>query len=376
MAAVSRDQVIAFRWRAHQLGRAPGTGTLADTALLDFGVQDTGPQGARWALANRGLEHFDDADVLLAWTLRVSPHLYRRADVDKVVVATAPFSEADAAKRIFDAQKPLREAGIPVLEALAEVARQQRAIVTKPMDKGSLSTALTPRLDPPYLRWCKPCGATHAWESPFRLAPLQAALELVPDTSPPVLRRIKGARPALFATSGTRAEAQWDVVRNYLRFYGPASIKDAATFLDSPVKEVKAHWPEDAEPVTVRELDEKEERFVLAGDLEDLSASPDPAGTVRLLGPYDAWLQLRDRATLVSDPGRAKDLWPTIGRPGTVARDGELVGTWRPRSSGANLRIAFEAWVRVTRALQADVEEQAERVAALRGQQLAGVDAA
>jgi len=85
---VSRDQVVAFRWRAHQLGRSAGGGTLADTALLDLGVQDTGPRGARWALANRGVEGYDDADTLLAWTLRVSPHLYRRTDQVAVMVAT------------------------------------------------------------------------------------------------------------------------------------------------------------------------------------------------------------------------------------------------------------------------------------------------
>ena len=175
---VDREQVLAFRWRAHQLRPGAGIGLqVADTVLLDFGVQDTGPRGARWALANRGLETYDDADVLLAWTVRVSPHLYRREDLAELLVATAPLNEADAGKRIHDAARPLRRAGIPVLDALAVIAEQQREIVTAPMDKGTLSTALTPRLDPPYLRRCEPCQATHAWESPFRIAALQGGLE-------------------------------------------------------------------------------------------------------------------------------------------------------------------------------------------------------
>ena len=115
---VDREQVLAFRWFAHQLGREPGSGSVADTALLDFGVQDTGPRGARWALANRGLETYDDADVLLAWTVRVSPHLYRRADLAELLVATAPLNEADAGKRIHDAARPLRRAGIAVLDEI------------------------------------------------------------------------------------------------------------------------------------------------------------------------------------------------------------------------------------------------------------------
>ena len=50
----------------------------------------------------------------LAWTLRGAPHAYRRSEAAAVAAAVAPWSEADAAKRIFDASKPLRDAGIPV----------------------------------------------------------------------------------------------------------------------------------------------------------------------------------------------------------------------------------------------------------------------
>src|SRR3954463_547669 len=40
---VTRAQVLAFRVRAQQLDRAAGS--LDDTAVLDLGVQDTGPDG-------------------------------------------------------------------------------------------------------------------------------------------------------------------------------------------------------------------------------------------------------------------------------------------------------------------------------------------
>ena len=129
------------------------------------------------------------------------------------------------------------------------------------------------------------------------------------------------------------------MVRNYLRFYGPARVADAAKFLDSPLSEVRDHWPEDAVAVEVSDLPGgREQRWALAGDLAALRdaepASPASAGGVRLLGPYDAWVQLRDRETLVPTRTGRKDLWRTIGRPGAVAVGGELVGTWRPSSKG------------------------------------------
>ena len=67
-----------------------------------------------------------------------------------------------------------------------------RHVVTRPLVKGEVSTQLTARLDPPYLRYCGACKATHSWEVPFRIGALYAGLELEPGTSPPVLRRIPG----------------------------------------------------------------------------------------------------------------------------------------------------------------------------------------
>src|SRR5436190_13244 len=197
-----RRQVMNFRIRAQQLDRARGT--LDDTAVLDIGVQASGPDGANWALAVRGVDvaALSGKDLVLLWTVRGAPHLYRRADVGKVAAA------------------------------------------------------------------------------------VRAGLELQPDTSPPVLRRITGFRKA--AGPGER----FDVVRAYLRLLGPATPKHVAGYLDAPVKDVQARWPGDAVEVTV----DGEVRWLLAADEKALGS----AGTrvTRLLGPFDLLLQARDRATL------------------------------------------------------------------------------
>ena len=127
---LTRADVLGFRVRAHQLDRTAGT--LADTAVLDLGVQDTGADAGRWALAVRGVTEVPPDELTLVWTLRGAPHLYRRSDLPGVAAATAPFSDADAAKRIFDGAKPLRAAGIPILTALDTVAAEMRRIVTGP----------------------------------------------------------------------------------------------------------------------------------------------------------------------------------------------------------------------------------------------------
>jgi hypothetical protein len=226
--------VLRRRVHVQQLDRA---GPATDAAVLDLGVQDTGPDGAAWALALRGVAP-DAVDTVTAWTLRGAPHVYRRSEVAEVAAATAPFSEADAAKRVFDAARPLRAAGIPVLEALGEIAGELRDIVRIPTVKGETSTELTRRMAEPYLRFCRPCDAVHLYEQPFRLATLQAGLELRPGTSPPVLQRIPGWRGAAGAVP-----AHLDPVRAVLHLLGPLTVKQVAAHLDAPVDDVAARWP-------------------------------------------------------------------------------------------------------------------------------------
>lgn len=355
---LTREEVLAFRVRAHQLDR--DAGTLADTAILDVGVQDTGPDGALWALAIRGIDvsSLPGNELAMAWTLRGAPHLYRRADLGVVAAAVEPLSDADAGKRIFDASKPLKQAGIGNIEALDAVAAAMREIVTEPMPKGEVSTRLTAVMDEPYRRFCRPCDTIHLYEQPFRLSALRAGLELQPDTSPPVLQPIPGHRRA------SAVPKQYDVIRGYLRLLGPATPKQVSEFVDAPVKDIKAHWPDDAVQVTV----DGEQRWAL-----ELDDGP-TADATRLLGPYDLFLQARDRPLLVPDKDHAKSLWPVIGRPGAVLHGGELVGAWRPRKAGKKLRVAIEPWRRLTKATRTSIDEQAERLAAFRGVLLTTVE--
>lgn len=362
-SSVSRSAVLGFRVRTQQLDRDPGAGRLADTAVLDFGVQDPGPAGGRWALAIRGVDlvAVPDDQLVLLWTLRGAPHLYRRADLPAVRAAVEPFSDGDAGRRIVDAAKPLKAAGIGYLTALDTVAAAMRSIVTGPMVKGEVSTRLTGLLDQPYLRFCRPCQATHAYEQTFRLGALRAGLELEPGTSPPVLRPSPDPPPA-----GPESPRH-DLIRCYLHLLGPATPKHVADFLDAPVREVRERWPTDAVAVVV----EGEQRWLLAAD-QELAAAPPT--TTRLLGPSDLFLQAKDRPLLVDDPSRAKALWPVLGRPGAVLVDGEIAGPWRPRQSGKKLTVRVEPWRPPSKATRAAIAEQAERLAAHRGVTLAAVD--
>jgi hypothetical protein len=371
---MDREQAIAQRIRAQQLDRPTAPRDVTEAAVLDLGVQDTGRDGASWALVNRGVplqsagQLEADRALALTWTLRSAPHYYRRTDLLDVLVATSPFSDRDAAKRVVAADKPWKEAGINARDGLTEVATRLHEIVSGPMVKGEVSTRLAAVLSDPYLRDCVSCGARHAWEVPFRLGALYAGLELTPGTSPPVLRPVPDWPRQEWgpAADPLAVPERFQVITAYLRLLGPASMKDVAAFFDSPLAEVKGHWPEEAVAV---EVDGRK-----AWRLPTSEAAQVPGDLVRLLGPFDLLLQGRDREVLVPETARHKALWPVLGRPGVVLVGTDLAGTWRPRASGRRLAVRLDLWRPLPRSTRSLVEQQAERLAAHRGLELGGIE--
>ena len=168
----------------------PDRSATADAAVLDLGVQDTGPDGAagRW---RSGARDVPADDLFLAWTLRGAPHAYRRAEAAQVAAAVAPWSEADAAKRIFDAVAPAQEGRHPGARRArphrggdarhrGQAGRQGRDVERAHRPARRAVPALVQRRARPRTPTSSRSGSSA----------LQAGLELEPGTSPPVLRRI------------------------------------------------------------------------------------------------------------------------------------------------------------------------------------------
>jgi hypothetical protein len=199
------------------------------------------------------------------------------------------------------------------------------------------------------------------YEQPFRLAALRAGLELEPGTSPPVLRPVPGLAPA------PAVPAHLDVVRGCLRLLGPATPALVAGYLDAPPGDVRAHWPDDAVEVTV----DGRRRWLLDDAPTRAALDAPPPDGVRLLGPFDLFLQGRDRELLVEDAARRKALWPVLGRPGAVLAGAQVAGSWRARKAGTRLGLTVTRWSPIPHDALTD---QAERLAEFRGLTLNGID--
>jgi hypothetical protein len=233
-----------------------------------------------------------------------------------------------------------------------------RAEIAAPTAKGAASAGVTRRLPEAMGRDCRPCQARHISDSAMRTTALAAGLELIPDTSPPVLDRRPGAR---LVSKPDRAGLPV-LISAYLRLLGPATPVDVAGYLGARRADLDAFWPKDCVEVRV----DGKPAWIAAAAAQDL-ADAEPVEVVRLLGGFDPYMQARDRELLIPDVSVQKALWPVLGRPGAVLVNGEIVATWRPKASGKKLTLSVEAFVPLPEHVWSEIESEAEAIAAIRG---------
>lgn len=362
---VDRDQVIAYRVAAQGLHR--DATTVGRLSVLDLGVQEAMGHPAALAFAARlpasvavgprdiaiGPGH----RLALAWTLRGAPHVHRRRDLDTVAAALWPLSEADAAGRLNETGPSVKKAGIAALEQFEIAVAAMREAVTSPTAKGAASTEVSKRIPKVMRRDCRACKAAHISDSAMRSAAPSAGLELEPGTAPPVLLPRKGAtRP-----SGPDPAAVTGLARAYLTYLGPAGTGEFAGYLEARRADIAAVWPDDLVEVSVG----GRSQWLPENCVSAIRKAPEP-DIVRLLGPFDPYLQARDRDLIVPEKAVQKALWPVLGRPGAVFVDGEIVGTWRTKASDKKLTITVQAFAPLRPATWKQVDAEAQRVAEVR----------
>lgn len=363
---LDRRAVLAYRvWAQGLLGAAP----VDDLDVLTVGLQDTPAGSAALGLRQRaGHAELDRPELALALTIRGSPHLHRRADLPLVRAALQPQDNDMLRAYLGGYGDELIDSGADGPALLHQVAAELRAAFPgDTASKGELSGAVSPRLPEVARPWCEGCGCAHVSDGLFRLGTLYAGIELVPHDGRRLLFRL-GAEPEV--GRGNRAAAT-ELLRTCLRLAGPATLGDLVTWLDTRSVTAPPDWLRPCFDELADELAQvrvEGVRTPLHAHVAALAAmkdAPEPP-PVLLLPPRDA-VALGSRALLVPDREVAKTVWRPIGSPGVVLVDGDLGGTWRARRSGRTLRLTVTVHTKLTVKQRAEVETQAEIVAAVRG---------
>lgn len=356
MISVDRRQVLAYR--AHAQGLHRDRADAGALAVLDLGVQDTPRGSAAQAMAVRlGAPAGTDEALPTTWSVRGAPHVHRAGQLVGLSRALWPWSDDDALARLDTSAGNVRRSGMPAREALRFVAESIADIVTQPMAKGDVSTALTPRIPEAMTVDCRRCEATHIVETLFRSAVLPAGITFAPDQQLVTFVPVPGWPGLPEEASGTT-----DLVTAYLRLLGPARPPDVAGFLGTKPGLMAAVWPQGLAEVDVGGTP----AWIPEADYAALAAPPDPPA-VRLLPPSDPFLQARDRELLAPDPAHRKVLWPILGRPGALLVGGDITGTWRARKKGRRVEVTVAPFARLPAAARRGLDEEAALLAAARG---------
>ena len=387
---VTGEQVRALRLRRHHLDRPLPSGALVEAAA-GCGVQNSPPGAWETALWNRvegvtlpQLEQalYGEKTLLQAWSIRGVPLVFPTKDAgvflsplctrsgEEPWIYTRGITGAlDALGLGFDDLLPLVEKACSCLDK--ETVQSKEALDRR------LATLIEPML-PPEVRsvW----NAPSMYGRPDRQTVGGAAVSFLLRPCSFRGKVVFGAREGISPTF--TSPARWlgrslpdypdgalELVRRFLRCYGPARSSDLQSWLGCSPRQAKRLWQgiaEELEPVLV----EERERWILAED-RDLLAHGDEGDRLLLLGPHDPYLDLRDRDTVLPDKALQRQVWKTVGNPGAVLLGGRVAGLWTVRARGTGLNTAVTLFEEVSSAQSTRLTDLALEYAAFRGADLA-----
>ncbi len=372
LEGVSREQVLAFRLSGHHLDeRQPPDALLAVAAAC--GLRNTPPGSAALAatarvadLAPAGIDRAlgEDRTLVEVLSVRASPLVVPARDVAVFTLGALPADEGSLRGALPALAPALDPAGITAADALERAAAvAHEALAEGPLERGALSAAMTARLPEPLCRWCRPCGARHVDEMLFRLVGVRGVFVLAREGSRTLYVRAEDRLRGPLV--GDASEARAGLLRRYLRCFGPSTAADFAGWAGIGSADAQRSWDASVGDLVAVDRDGRG-AWVLAADVGALESATLTPG-VRLLPPYDAYLDQRDRATLLPDRSLQRRVWQVLGNPGAVLVDGELAGVWRPRKQGRRLTLNVETWRPVPPPTRAAIEAEAARLAPQRG---------
>ena len=386
---VTREQARAFRLRRHHLDRPLPSGGLVEAAA-GCGVQNSPPGTWETALWNRvegvtipQLEQalYGEKTLLQAWSIRGVPLVFPTVDAGVFLapLCAQPGEEPwiytrgitgalDALGLDFDDLLPLVETACACLEG--------ETVLSKEALDRRLAGVIEPML-PPEVRpaW----NAPSMYGQPDRQTVGGAAVSFLLRPCSFRGKVVFGAREGIYPTF--TSPARWlgrslpnhpdgvrELVRRFLRCYGPTQVSDFQSWLGCSPRQAKRLWGGIEDELAPVELDGKR-RWVLAEDLNLLSQGEE-GERLLLLGSHDPYLDLRDRELILPDKARQRQVWKTVGNPGAVLLGGRVIGFWTVRTRGDKLDAAVTLFEALEPAQRARLEELAQGYASFRGSAL------
>ncbi|MFT8337418.1 winged helix DNA-binding domain-containing protein [Schleiferilactobacillus harbinensis] len=374
---ISDEQYRQFRVRTHHLAqRLPAQQLL--TAAGTIGFQNSPPGAWEQAVFNRIADITaaelramleEQKSLLQAWSFRGAPAVFPTQDA--AVFLNALVAEKNEDPWIYTAGlvPSLPQLGIDYTTLLTVVGQATKAVLADKTitGKGQLDAAIADAVAADL-----PAAKQAAWQQPSPYGAKQTLGEaavsfmLRPASFQGlvVFGKRSGQSPSFTSPqhwgvdwpqeSGALRELAW----RYVHAYGPTNRQEFTKWLGCSTAQGQRLWALIAGEVTAVDAGS-----VLTTDLSEFQKTVVPAGTLRLLGPHDPYLDANGRDLLLPDKKLQRKVWRTVGNPGAVLLDGQIVGVWRQRKQGKQLSMTVDSFRPLTGELKQKITEQAEMYA-------------
>jgi hypothetical protein len=293
---------------------------------------------------------WEERSLVKAWTLRGTLHLHPAEELPLWFAARRAVSAEEDELPAWPDPKGVVHPPVSADEVVELRAAVWDAFEGRALLREELATAVVERVGPKH-------------EGRLRSGFAFFISELC--QGPPQGNKITLARPDQWLSSWQEVderEALHEIVRRFLRAYGPARPQDFREWF-------RAHVSFDV--LELEEVDVEGGRaFVLTGDTE----FPQESDVVRLVPEYDVYVMgFREREHLVPEPVRAQVAAHRRGRyegPAGVRFllvDGVAAGLWERKKVAKQVRLSVHAARRLTRRHKTELENEAERIGAFLG---------
>lgn len=362
--ATRPSAVTASRLAAHSLAQRADAHDLLEV-VGRCGIQNSPPGSALLSVHARvagvdpaGFEQLVQSRQLLqTWAMRGAPYFVPTADAAIFTTVVLPPSE-QALRHFLPGLVPaVDELRMTVSEAAAVCGAELDSVLGgRQLAIGELGREVADRIGPKLTT-----AQRAAWEregpyakgQPLGQAVVHFCVRVLTLQGVVCFASRKGNRtPLVLVTDWLGSSylcvqpevARAELLRRYLRCYGPSTQAGFAAWLGLQVGDVGDWWD------------------LTAPDSGDRPAPGVQASGVRLLPPNDPYLRVPDRQMIV--PTQYHQLvWPRVGAPGVVLSDGLVAGVWRARKKGRRLGMTIELFGACGNRL----DEEAQAVGRLRG---------
>jgi Winged helix DNA-binding domain len=353
MTRVAAAKVLGFRVRRHRLDRPAPAGSLLEVVRELCGVHAqiaASAEIALWARI-RGLAREevraaleDERTLVKTWAMRGTLHLLTADDLPLYVAVLGPaWAKPSGAW--------LRGHGIREAEYEAVLTSIPRALGARPRTREQLAEKIAEVAGPAMRE-----RVLSGWGAILKPAAHRGELAFGPNRG----RNVTFVRPDrwLRGWAGVGAdEARGELVRRFLRAYGPATADELGRWLGW-----RGAAPKRLLAEVEDELVEVEGGWLLAADLAVLKNATAPK-SVRLLPAFDPYVVgARPRELLVDAEHAPRVFRPQAWFSPVVLVAGRAAGIWERERRGRRLAIRIEPFAPLSAATQKALAEEADRL--------------